>query len=163
MDFLSEPSNREAALLIEPLVAEFRRADVSWAGVQFSSLFTELYSDPTTVPRWERRETGEDHQRIAAYKKMCRLIADAIEATHPGRQINVIIPKGHRRASSKTDARDQERRAKRDEEYEDLARLVERTMNSLAVGPSEAVGIVADKNGVSIRKVYEARAARKTA
>ncbi len=155
-DFWFEPCNRAAAALIEPLVSHMRRSWVSWAGVQFSDLLTELYSDPTTVARWERLETDEDYKRLAAFKKMCRLMADSIEASRPGRQINVVIPKGDRPAGSKMQARDQDRRLRRDEEFSDLAVLVERTMGALGVGASEAVGIVADKNAVSVRKVYEA-------
>jgi hypothetical protein len=161
-DFWAEPCNRDAAALIEPLVSEFRRSWVSWAGVQFSSLLAELYSDPTTVPRWERGESKEDFKRLAAFKKMCRLVADSIADKESHRQINVAIPKGYRRAASKTEARDQDRRERRDEEHEDLSRLVERTMEGLGAGTSEAVGIVADRNGVSVRKVYEAWAENRT-
>jgi len=153
-------SNREAARLIERLVSQMRRSWVSWAGVQFSDLLTELYSDPTTVARWERKETDEDHKRLAAFKKMCRLMADSIEASRSGRQINVVIPKGDQRAASKMQARDQDRRERRDEEFSDLAVLVERTMEGLKVGASEAIGIVADRNAVSVRKVYEAWGSR---
>ncbi len=102
-DFWFEPCNRDAAALIEPLVSEMRRSWVSWAGVQFSDLLTELYSDPTTVARWERLETDEDYKRLAAFKKMCRLMAHSIEASRPGRQINVVIPKGDHRAGSRGD------------------------------------------------------------
>lgn len=93
MDFWAEPCNADAARVLDPRIAELRRSAVRWRGVSFSSLLTELYSDPTTVPRWERRDAPEDGRRLAAFKKMCRLLADAIHARHPGCQIDVKIPK----------------------------------------------------------------------
>ncbi len=162
MAFWGEPCNRDAARLLGWRIAQLMGSQVRWRGVYFSTLITNLYEDPTSVPRWERKEAPDDRTRLAAFWKMCRLLAQSVAASDPNRQINVAMPKGAARASSRTQARDQGRRERRDEEHEDLARLVERVMEDRSVGTSEAVGIVADRNGVSTRKVYEAMAGNRT-
>lgn len=122
-DFWAEPCNAEAARLLEPKIAELRVRPIRWRGVFFSGLIAELYSDPTTVPRWERRETGEDGRRISAFKKMCRLLADSIEAEGPGRQINVKIPKrdAQRRAEEWQAEHNRDNNEKRSERSRGLA------------------------------------------
>ncbi len=94
MDFWAEPCNLDASRILKPRIAELRNTRAAWRGVYFSSLLTHLDEDPTSVPRWERKETKYDRDRLAAFWKMCGLLADSIAAEYPERQINVKIPKG---------------------------------------------------------------------
>lgn len=94
MDFWMEPSNRVAGLILNPLIAEMRNSGLAWRGVYFSTVLTHLYEDPTSVPRWEREETKYDRERLAAFKKMCKLLAATVAAQYgPHRQINVVVSK----------------------------------------------------------------------
>ena len=125
MDFWAEPCNADAARLLEPRIAELRVRPVRWRGVFFSGLLAELYSDPTTVPRWERRE-GDGSRRLAAFDKMCRLLADSLAAEHPGRQINVKIPKRdtQRRAEEWQAEHNRDNNDKRSERARALAEMI---------------------------------------
>jgi hypothetical protein len=126
MDFWAEPCNRDASQVLGWRIAQLRGANVRWRGVHFSTLITNLYEDPTSVPRWERKETADDARRLAAFWKMCRLLADSIAASNPDRQINVLIPKrsDQRRSEEWQAEHNRDNNEKRSERAEKLAERI---------------------------------------
>ncbi len=126
MDFWAEPCNRDASQLLGWRIAELMGSQIRWRGIYFSSLITNLYEDPTSVPRWERKETPDDRARLAAFWKMCRLLAQSVAASDPDRQINVVIPRREeqRRADEWQAEHNRDNNEKRSERAASLARQI---------------------------------------
>lgn len=131
MDFWD--ANQDAARVLDPLIRELMRGDHSWKGVYFSTLLTTLYADPTTLPKWENKETTEDRTNLLAFGKMCRLIADVIKIDYgPDRQINVTIPKRNEHTSSWQTGHNRDNNEKRSKKAQDIAEAIRSRYKFLA-------------------------------
>lgn len=64
-------------------VTELRRSGNAYGGVRFAAIIGRLYDEPASVAQWENRGTKRDRADHAAWRKMCRLVADSILAAHP--------------------------------------------------------------------------------
>lgn len=123
MDFWD--ANQDAARVLNPLIRELMRGDHSWKGVYFSTLLTTLYADPTTLPKWENKETTEDRTNLLAFGKMCRLLSDAIKNQYGAdRQINVSIPKRSQPAANWQTGHNRDNNEKRSKNAENLAKAI---------------------------------------
>lgn len=99
-----DSENRATARLLNPIIGILLKSKLAYNCIYFSTLITHLYGDPAIITRWENGVTVEDRQHSRAFQKMCRYIADLINADDAGRIISIHVPAKYDRVASRKDS-----------------------------------------------------------
>lgn len=178
-DLISDPDNRVSLPAIDRLVVELKRHKMSWRGISITGILCDMEASPGSLRYWE--EHSRPH--LDAYGKTCELLADALipivgamvrsdapqyeNLVHPKDFRVVLAPMGEQEeppASSKTEARDQDRRIRKEDSYRKIAARLGEIMDSEECSARAAIGLYRDRLerdnhlDVSPRRCYEALA-----
>lgn len=84
-------ANQHVSSLIDWRVGEILASNAAFNRVRLASVIAAVYGEPALVSKWENRATSEDEKHIAAFRAMCRLVADSIAAAAPNERLDVVI------------------------------------------------------------------------
>ncbi len=148
--------NRLASRYINWRVAELGRANISWRGISFSSLLTMLYQDPAVIRRWKAAETEDDKAYLEVFRKLCRLVAQSIAASHPGIRINVTVNKKDEPLQKEGKPHHRHRRITAEDSKRRRYEMLLEIERMEGCSRTAAVGILADRRGIGESTIWEA-------
>lgn len=109
-EWWEQEDNRDAAGYLNWRIEQLARTPTKWRGIWFSVLINKLYDEPGIIRTWRSEETEGDRRALAAFSKMCRLLADSLP---PGMELVVQINPKALPAKDKRQAAALDREARR--------------------------------------------------
>lgn len=156
LDWSTDADNAYAAKFVEPLIRGLKGK--YYAGEDLYSVVCEAgYREPdhSALKRWRAGNTSEDRRKAQAFDAATRLVAQVLYHQHPQMRLVVRVRPEEEQASSRMEARDQDRRMDAHGAYRILAPLVQERMEE-GYSKTAAVESVAEGMDTSPARVWRA-------
>ena len=146
-------ANRDASLIILPLLDDLQKTSVEYEGILFSELLADLRYNPSLMRRWRNpltAETAEDKLYAEALEAMCSLVARTAMAERDTSQsrleLRVVTRPEDEEARAKTNqARGKERTHDKESSYRLIGAEIEQVMKEEDCNLTAAKGLVAQR------------------